>query len=161
MTGRMWHTVVIGVGNPYRRDDGVGPAVISRLRDVVPQGVRLEESDGEPSRLLELWSGAYLAIVVDGVRTSGGRAGQVHLRQLDGAVSAATPASSHGVDLGDAVALAQAVDRMPATLMMYGVEVVDTSYGPGLTPVVESAAAAVAAEILTRLVHEGARDVPA
>src|SRR5437899_1606818 len=46
--------VVIGVGNPYRRDDGVGPAVVDRLRRSAPAGVRLEESDGEPSQLLVL-----------------------------------------------------------------------------------------------------------
>ena len=37
--------VVIGVGNPYRRDDGVGPAIVERLRrrgvvGVTPGGVR-------------------------------------------------------------------------------------------------------------------------
>ena len=161
MTAPTWHAVVIGVGNPYRRDDGVGPAVIDRLRDRAPAGVRLDESDGEPSQLLELWSGADLAIVVDAVRTADGRPGRVHRRQLDRAVSVGSPASSHRVDLGDAVALALAVDRMPGTLVMYGIEVADTSYGPGLTPAVETAADAVAAAILDRLQEAtGVRDVP-
>jgi len=150
-------TVVIGVGNPYRRDDGVGPAVIVRLRELVPAGVRLEESDGEPSQLLELWSGADVAVVVDAVRTAEGRPGRIHRLELDGAGPVRSPASSHRVDLGDAVALARVVDRMPATLVLYGIEVVDTSFGPALTPAVEAAADEVAAEILARL--KDARDV--
>ena len=134
MTAPTWHAVVIGVGNPYRRDDGVGPAVINRLRDRAPASVRLDESDGEPSQLLELWCRA---------------------------VSVGSPASSHRVDLGDAVALALAVDRMPATLVIYGIEVTDTTYGPGLTPAVETAADAVATAILERLQEAtGVRDVP-
>jgi hydrogenase maturation protease len=162
--------VIIGVGNPYRRDDGVGPAVIVRLRERIPAGadgrsasspagVRLEESDGEPSQLLELWSGAELALVVDAVRTTDGRPGRIHRRQLDNVGPVGSPASSHRVDLGDAVALAQAVDGMPKTLVLYGIEVVDTSFGPGLTPAVEAAVDEVATEILARL--EDARDVPA
>jgi hydrogenase maturation protease len=62
------------------------------------------------------------------------------------------------VDLGDAVALARAVDRMPVTLVMYGVEVDDVSFGPGLTPPVEAAAEEIAVAILDRL--KDARDVP-
>jgi hydrogenase maturation protease len=153
--------VVIGVGNPYRRDDGVGPAVIDRLRERAPAGARLEESDGEPSVLLELWTGADLAIVVDAVRTADGRPGRIHRRQLDAAVPVGSAASSHRVDLGDAVALAQALDRMPTSLVLYGIEVVDISYGPGLSPAVETAAAEVTAAILARLEQTtGARDVP-
>ena len=30
---------VIGVGNEFRRDDGAGPAVLARLRDLAPPGV--------------------------------------------------------------------------------------------------------------------------
>jgi hydrogenase maturation protease len=161
MTGHPWRAVVIGVGNPYRRDDGVGPAVIDRLRQRVPLDVRLDESDGEPSQLLELWSEVDLAIVVDAVRTVEGRPGRIHRRNLETSVSGASPASSHRVELGDAVALAQAVDRMPGTLVMYGVEVSDISFGPGLSPAVESAADAVVAEILTRLSHIEASDVSA
>jgi len=152
------HLVVIGVGNPYRRDDGVGPAVIDRLRHRAPAGVRLEESDGEPSQLMELWSGADLAIVVDAVRTVDGRPGRIHRLQLGGTTPVGSATSSHRVDLGDAVALARAVDRMPVTLVMYGVEVDDVSFGPGLTPPVEAAAEEIAVAILDRL--KDARDVP-
>ena len=128
MTAPTWHAVVIGVGNPYRRDDGVGPAVIDRLRDRAPAAVRLDESDGEPSQLLELWSGADLAIVVDAVRTADGRPGRVHQRCRPGGAGG-IPGQLPRVDLGDAVALALAVDRMPATLVLYGIEVADIRSG--------------------------------
>jgi hydrogenase maturation protease len=154
--------VVIGVGNPYRRDDGVGPAVVERLRERVPADVRLEESEGEPSHLLELWTDADLAIVVDAVRTADGRPGRIHRRRVDRAEPAGRSASTHRADLGDAIALASAVDRLPGTLVLYGIEVVDTSYGAGLTPPVETAAGEVAGAILARLKDaSGGRDVSA
>ena len=53
MTGQV---VVIGVGNEFRRDDGVGLRVLETLRPLVPDTVRLVASDGEPVRLIEEWS---------------------------------------------------------------------------------------------------------
>jgi hydrogenase maturation protease len=60
--------VVIGVGNEYRRDDGAGLTVVTSLRDRVPPGAELVLTDGEPTRLIEVWTGAALAVVFDAVR---------------------------------------------------------------------------------------------
>ncbi|GAA2003475.1 hypothetical protein [Catenulispora subtropica] len=62
--------VVIGVGEEFRHDDAVGPAVVAELRrsavaGTLPPGTRLEVCFGEPTELIELWRGAGLAIVVD------------------------------------------------------------------------------------------------
>jgi Ni,Fe-hydrogenase maturation factor len=37
--------VVIAIGNEFRRDDGAGPAVLLKLRDLVPAGVDLGLDD--------------------------------------------------------------------------------------------------------------------
>ena len=62
--------VVIGIGNEFRRDDGAGSAVIGQLRGRVPC-VRLVVTDGEPTRLIDAWTGAALAVVVDASGSSG------------------------------------------------------------------------------------------
>jgi hydrogenase maturation protease len=164
--------VVIGVGNPYRRDDGVGPAVVELLRQRARStpalaGVAMAECDGEPGRLLELWEGARLAIVVDAVRTPAPHPGRLHRRSLHepgesgaGAECSRPPrsgrperpaASSHAIDLGEAVALAQVLDRLPAQLLLYAVEVADTSFGLGLSTPVAATAALLADEITAQL----------
>ena len=56
----------------FRRDDGAGPAVIARLRALQPgdeslSHVTLALSDGEPGRMIDLWEGARLAVVIDAV----------------------------------------------------------------------------------------------
>ena len=120
--------VVIGMGNPYRRDDGVGPAVVERIRGRCLTGITLAESDGEPTRLLDWWGDADLAVVVDAAYTGSQRPGFVHRRSLrHPSLGRTGSASSHGVDLGDAVALAAALDRLPRTLLLYAVEAADTS----------------------------------
>lgn len=143
--GRM---VVIGIGNPYRRDDGLGPAVISLLRERQIPGVELSESDGELSTLIDLWDHASLAVVVDAIRTVQHDPGRVHrLSAHHPAANRSAAASTHGVDLGDAVRLARVLDRMPERLLLFAVEAAEVGFGVGLTPAVSAAAAAVAAEI--------------
>ena len=141
--------VVIGVGNEFRRDDGAGPAVIGRLRDLVPSGVELVVTDGEPTRLIEAWTGAALAVVVDAVRAEPSHPGQVHRFVVDrpGPGTGGT-ASSHGLGLDDAITLAVALDRMPGRLIVHAIEAADFTQGTGLTPAVAAAVEVAATAIL-------------
>ena len=144
--------VVIGVGNEFRRDDGVGPAVVARLRDLAPAGVRLVVTDGEPTRLIEAWTGAALAVVVDAVRAEPSRPGTVHRFVVDGpGTGTGRAASSHGLGFDDAIRLAMALDRMPARLIVHAIEAADLTQGPGLTPPVAAAVGAVATAVLADL----------
>jgi hydrogenase maturation protease len=154
----MKHITVIGVGNPYRRDDGAGPAVIEGIRGRPMPNVELAECDGEPTRLLDLWAGAELAVVVDAVRTDPARPGTIHRRSLrHPSFGRAGSATSHAVDLGDAVALAAALDRLPARMLLYLVEVADTTAGVGLTPPVAAAVSELVTEIAEEVAWRAAR----
>jgi hydrogenase maturation protease len=138
-------TVVIGVGNQFRRDDGAGPAVIARLRALQPgdaglSGVTLALSDGEPGRLIDLWEGSRLAVVVDAVRDSRlppGHTCQLAADALAGPADGA--ASSHGIGLGDTVALARVLGRLPARLTVLAVVGRDFGFGTDLTAEVATA----------------------
>jgi hydrogenase maturation protease len=144
--------VVIGVGNEFRRDDGIGPEVLSRLRGRTPDGVRLVTSDGEPARMIEAWTGASLAVVIDAVLTEHASPGRLHRIVVDQASGAAArPISSHGLGLGESIALARAVDRMPERLVVHAVEAAEVGYGVGLTPAVAAAADALTDAVLRDL----------
>jgi hydrogenase maturation protease len=144
--------VVIGVGNEYRRDDGAGLAVVASLRDRVPPRVELVLTDGEPTRLIEAWTGASLAVVVDAVRADPARPGRVHRFELDRPLARASrTASSHGFGLDDAIRLALALDRMPGRLIVHAIEAADLSQGTGLTSQVATAVEEVASAVLADL----------
>ncbi|HJY59877.1 MAG TPA: hydrogenase maturation protease [Streptosporangiaceae bacterium] len=142
--------VIIGIGNEFRRDDGAGPAVVSALRDLAPPpGVELMITDGEPARLIQAWTGARLAVVVDAVRAQPPSPGRVHRFVLDRPrTGAGRTASSHGFGLDDAVSLAAALDRMPGRLIVHAIEAADLTQGLGLTPLVAAAVGTVARAIL-------------
>ena len=140
--------MVIGVGNEFRHDDGAGPAVVARIRHRVPPGARLVVTDGEPARLIEAWTGAELAVVVDAVRAAPPRPGKVHRFVVDRPGTGTAAASSHGLGLDDAISLALALDRMPGRLIVHAIEAEDLTQGVGLTPAVAAAVITVAQAVL-------------
>ncbi len=145
--------VVIGVGNPYRHDDGVGLAVLNALAARRPAQARadLVECDGEPSRMIDAWAGAELAIVVDAVRAADPQPGRVHRATLAGHPPGPASASSHGLGVLEAAELARVLDRLPDRLVCYGVEAVDLTLGPGLSPAVRASVAPLADQIASDL----------
>ncbi|MEU0184971.1 hydrogenase maturation protease [Streptomyces sp. NPDC006207] len=139
--------VVIGVGNVFRRDDGVGWALIEALRGHpagvrLPKGTVLRESAGDPAQLIELWAHADRAVVVDACFPAAACPGRVH-RWCPPPGEAPPPAagrhSTHGLGLVHALHLADALGRRPACLVVYAVEGADRSLGQGLTPAVAGA----------------------
>jgi hydrogenase maturation protease len=142
--------VVIGVGNDYRGDDAAGLEVARRVQASAPAGVKVVERDGEAAGLIDAWDGADLAVVVDAVHSHTAEPGHVHRVEVDGAHGPPPPraVSSHDSGPGDAVALARALKRLPARLVLYGIEGAAFSPGVGLSPQVEGSVAHVAARVM-------------
>lgn len=143
--------VVIAVGNPYRCDDGVGPAVLAALRAHVEESVRLVESDGEPTQLLDAWAGAPLAVMIDAVLCEPSTPGRVHRTTLDGTGLGTQAASSHGMGIPEAVRLAEVLDRAPRELIVFAVEAADLGFGTELSGPVRAAVPAVVDAVLDEL----------
>jgi hydrogenase maturation protease len=140
--------LIIGIGNEYRRDDGVGLGVVRRIRAAHP-AFRVLEASGEGAALIEAWRGAARVILCDAVH-AGTPPGTIH--RLD-AWRQPIPTgffrySTHAFSLAEAVELARALGELPPQLIIYGIEGADYAAGVGLTPAVEGAAGQVAAAIL-------------
>lgn len=128
--------VVIGVGNTFRRDDGIGPAVAAAVEQRRPPGVRVLSCAGEMTQIMDGWEGAEVAVVIDAA--IGGAAGEVRCCGLDDFVDA-TPFSSHELSLRNTFELADALDRAPHSVVVVTVGVTDTGHGEGLSPPVAAA----------------------
>lgn len=154
----MTATIVIGVGNAMRRDDGVGLAVAERVRARAAAGlsgsepqsrVEVVACEDEPSRMLDAWDGAEVALVVDAV-SSGAAPGTVHRydaseRALPAAVFRG---STHAFGVGETIELARALRRLPGRVRVYGVEGAEFAAGEGLSADVEAAVEPLVQELL-------------
>lgn len=143
---------IIGVGNPYRGDDGVGVAVVRALGGRLPAQAEAREATGEVTSLMAAWSGAPSVILVDAV-VSGAPPGTLHRIEAHATPLPAhwSTGSSHALGLAEAIELARALGTLPARVIVFGVEAGCFDPGTGLSPrvadAVGSAGRAVLAEI--------------
>lgn len=156
--------VVIGIGNRYRRDDGSALLVLAAIAGRLPAGVDAFESDGDPTRLIEAWTGADLAVVIETVR-NGSPPGRVAVVDDDALVGAAAGAGggqgSHSLGLLEAIALGRAVGRLPGRLRVIGIEPEDLGWGDRVTDAVAAGVEPAAALVLDVLLAQNARALPA
>lgn len=131
---------VLGCGHLDRGDDAAGVIVARRLR---AWGVDAREVVS----LLDAWEPGDDIVVVDAMQ-SGREAGVVQVWDApDIPPDPSFRASTHGFGLSEAVRIADALDRAPARLRVYGIE--GRSFEPGspVSPEVARAVDRVSAEI--------------
>jgi hydrogenase maturation protease len=155
---------VIGIGNEFRRDDGVGWAVVALLRDraavrPLPPGTALHECDGDPGRLIGLWENTSLTIVIDACFPASAYPGRTH-RWCPAPDASLRPAvsgrhSTHGLGLVETLHLAHSLGRRPDRLIVYAVEGADHSLGTGLTPSLAEAVQPLAERVEEDLAWHG------
>ena len=128
--------LIIGCGNLQRGDDAAGVLVAQQLRSL---GVEAKICGGEASELLDAWSRAEDVLVIDAVVT-GAPAGTVHRwNNPDSITFGKSVASTHGFGLAEAVGLALAIKRLPASLCICGIEGKNFAIGTAVSPEVKSA----------------------
>ncbi|MGB3335403.1 MAG: hydrogenase maturation protease [Mycobacterium sp.] len=131
--------VVIGLGNAFRRDDGVGIAAATALGDCAGGFIRVVTDVSDSVSLLDAWDGAVFAVVIDGAVTAGSEPGKIRQCGPDELAVTHGRTSSHRLDLAQAIALGRALERMPDALVLLVVDIADVGYGEGLTPAVAAA----------------------
>ncbi len=134
--------LVIGIGNEFRGDDAVGLLAARDLDAMRFPGVRVVESRGDGARLMRLWKGFPIVMLIDAVH-SGSPPGTLH--RLDASQNA-IPArflctSSHQFGVAEAVETARALGELPEHVIVFGVEIEHCVAGtpPALYAVVRSA----------------------
>jgi hydrogenase maturation protease len=144
-------TVVIGLGNASRRDDGAGLLVAQAVRERALPGVEVRLNTADTTALLDAWEDAALAVVIDAV-SSGAAPGTLHRLDSPGAhlPVLGQRGSTHALGLAEAIALGQALGRLPERLIVYGIEGADFGFGDTISPAVRTAVA----EAITRILRE-------
>jgi len=129
---------VIGVGNGNRGDDGVGLIVARRQKKRLASHARVVEEQGDGTRLLDLWRGYDITIIIDAV-LSGMEQGSI--RRFDARQSPLPTGlfhySTHSFGVPEAIELARAINQLPKTIIVYGIEGKCFDEGANLSPTVE------------------------
>jgi hydrogenase maturation protease len=133
--------LVLGLGNPLRGDDGIGPRVIEELNQrVLPRGVQTLDGGTGGLDLLNVLEGWERAIVVDAA-DMGQEPGQFVRFTADRArlVVSDKGFSFHNAGLAQVLALAQAIGQPMPKMIIFGIQPAELGWGEGLSPVVAAA----------------------
>ena len=145
--------LIIGVGNAWRGDDGVGLVVARLVGHLAGEAVEVREAAGDAAALVSLWEGRENVLVVDAM-CSGLEPGDVERFEVGGdsanasLLTGAAFRSTHALGVAEAVALARELDALPPELVVVGIEGERFEAGTTLSPRVAEAAARVARRIV-------------
>jgi hydrogenase maturation protease len=130
-------TLVLGVGNPILRDDGVGIHIVRELRKSLVN-VDIIEATVSGLELVECLQGYERVLIVDAVKTEGGVPGMLYQLDVDD-ILPLHGASPHDMDFRTAVEFGRKfMPHFPGEVTIYGVEVGEvTEFGETLTPQVQ------------------------
>ncbi len=136
-------TIVLGVGNPILRDDGVGIHVANALkRHVDNPDVTIDEALTGGMNLLDLIIGYEKAILIDAVNIRNAECGEVK-RLLLSDFSSIHSDNPHDVSLMEAIKLAKRLgeDNIPKEVVIIGIVLKENPYifGEKLSPKIASA----------------------
>jgi hydrogenase maturation protease len=120
-------TLVIGVGNLLRTDDGVGIHVINSLNKLNSEIDTLDAAMGSVE-IIEALRGYDRAIIVDAIET-GAEPGTIYRVNLTGGEKPPVVTHSHGTDLITTLQLGRQLfpDEMPTEIILIAVEAEDTT----------------------------------
>lgn len=145
-------TRVVGVGQRFAGDDGVGREVVDRLR---AQGISATGVDDGAGLLNILMSGASRVLVIDAV-VGGGVPGTVRVLDRADLEDGPRPVSSHGIGVLEAVELGERFNSdLEVTLIGISIQP-PSSLREGLSPEV-AAAVGEAAKRVTSLIERFSR----
>jgi len=148
-------TLIVGVGNPLARDEGVGIRAVQGLRDAdLPAGVRVLDAGTDLLAVVPQLAEADRVILIDAVR-AGRTPGSIYRMTLDELLARAKDGpdwqSAHALTLPAAVRLAQAAGITLPPTVVFGVEPKEVALGEGLTAEVEAVLPALLEKVLAEV----------
>jgi hydrogenase maturation protease len=152
--GAMARVLVIGMGNPDRGDDGIGPLVVRRLSGRVPDHVSLLERTGDALALIDDWAGCSAVVLVDASapRSAPGTVQRIDLRG-DELLTDLGLSSTHAFGVADAVGLARALGVLPERVIIYAIEGETFEVGAPISPPVVAASEEVVNRVAAELLQ--------
>ena len=136
-------TIVLGVGNPILRDDGVGIHVVNQLKKHVNDpSVTIDEAQTGGMNLLDMIRGYDKAILIDAIKIKHAQPGEVK-RFLLSDFSSVHSYNPHDVTLLEALQLAEKLgeNRIPREIIVIGIvlEEMPLEFGEQLSSTVSAA----------------------
>lgn len=128
---------VIGIGNPLRKDDGIGIILLQRIRQYkknLPGIIDYIDGGTGGLNLLHVLARYDFALLIDAVDFKG-RPGDSRFVSLEELRNQKRPVSfsTHETDFLNVIRLSEGLDELPQEVFVFAVQPKDVSFGPTLS----------------------------
>jgi hydrogenase maturation protease len=157
----MEKTLILGLGNPILSDDGVGIEIADRIKRELrnKKFASFREQNGNVDvmeasigglGLLDIIVGYRRLIVIDAIKTKGGKPGALYKLKVDDLRTTIHISSLHDVNFATAINIGRKCGlNIPERIDIYAVEINDNStFGERCTPEVKKAIPGVVKKIM-------------
>jgi len=120
----MTKPLLIGIGNSFRGDDGAGLEVARTLESTFGNTLDVIYCEGDPTDLLDLWTGRDQVFLIDAVSTGTQDIGYLHCFHplLKSIPSTISNSSTHLIDINQVIELGKALGSVPKKITLFGIE---------------------------------------
>ena len=135
-------TLILGLGNSVRADDGVGLYIARALQEKINlPDIMISESPGAGLDIIELLTGFDKAILIDAIQTSNSKAGQVYRLDVQALQTTRHALNPHSADLATSLETGRRLGLpLPSEIIIFAIEIADVdSFSEECTPVVSRA----------------------
>lgn len=122
--------LIIGIGHDFRSDDSIGLKTARKIADLGLDQIDVTEASGEGTQLLNLWENYSTVYIIDAA-ISGNTVGDIYrfvpsdLEKFRHWFSC----TSHTFSLPQAIELGETLGKLPANLIIFGIESANFDFG--------------------------------
>jgi hydrogenase maturation protease len=156
----MSDTVIIGIGNLIKSDDGLGVHAIRRLEGRVPEDIELVEGSIYCADLFCFIEGKKRAIFIDAIDADDEPGAIFRFSPDEVKTKAAVPFSIHDFGLYELIMTSRLMGDCPEDITIFAVQVDNTEFGDVLTGPVDSAVDRVCELVIAELEESPADPQP-
>jgi hydrogenase maturation protease len=146
-------TLVIGLGNPLRGDDGIGMRVARLLAEqALPEGVEVVQGGTCGLELVNWMEGWRRVLIIDAAEVGEVPGGFARFTLAEGhLLGDDRHLSIHAAGLRDALLLAEVLGVLPDEVIIFGVQPAHLDWDDPLSPEVEAAVPKILSSVLGEL----------
>lgn len=146
---------VIGLGNPLRRDDGIGILLLNRIqtkKNTIKGNISFIDGGTSGMNLLHLLASFESVLIIDAVDFKA-KPGEFRLFSIEEIQdqNIQISLSTHESDFLQVVRLSKELNELPSTLRIFGIQPADVSYGTGVSKEMESVLEKLTQEVCNQI----------
>ncbi len=140
---------IIGIGNEYRSDDGIGLMIARKIRELNLPNVAVLELPDDGGGLMGAWTDADSVVLIDAVSSGSIPGTIVRFDASDQTIpSDLFHYSTHAFSVAESIELAKVIGKLPERCLVFGIEGKNFCMGTTISPVVLEAAGNIVKMIL-------------